>query len=80
MGDELEKAMDEFVAESNCDLYILMITDVVECGTQLLVSGRAKDLAYTAFGLELGQRSVFLEGVVSRKQQIVPKLTYAAQR
>ncbi|MCL2593406.1 MAG: putative manganese-dependent inorganic diphosphatase, partial [Defluviitaleaceae bacterium] len=41
MGDELEKAMDEFVAESNCDLYILMITDVVECGTQLLVSGRA---------------------------------------
>ena len=79
MEEELEKAMEEFVLESECNLYILMITDVVGCGTELLVAGRARDLTLKAFGLPVTQRSIFLPGVVSRKKQIVPKLTYAAQ-
>jgi len=79
MEEELERAMEEFVLENECDLYILMITDVVGCGTELVVAGRAKDLTLKAFGLPFSERSVFLPGVVSRKKQIVPKLTYAAQ-
>jgi len=79
MEDELNSAMEEFVDDNGCDLYILMITDVVGCGTELLVAGRAKDLTLKAFSLPLAERAVFLPGVVSRKKQIVPKLTYAAQ-
>jgi len=79
MEDALKTAMDEFIAERECHLYILMITDIVECGTELVVAGRARDLAVKAFGLPAKEHSVFLPGVVSRKKQIVPKLTYAAQ-
>ena len=79
MEGELEQAMEEFVLDNDCALYILMITDVVGCGTELLVAGRAKDLTFKAFGLPIDERSIFLPGVVSRKKQIVPKLTYAAQ-
>jgi len=79
MEAALKSAMDEFIAERECHLYILMITDIVGCGTELVVAGRARDLAVKAFGLPAKEHSVFLPGVVSRKKQIVPKLTYAAQ-
>jgi len=79
MEEALREAMEAFIAESECHLYILMITDIVECGTELLVAGRARDLTSKAFGLPVKERSIFLPGVVSRKKQIVPKLTYAAQ-
>ena len=79
MEDMLREAMEAFTRERECHLYILMITNVVECGSELLVAGRAKDLTSKAFGLPAHQHTIFLPGVVSRKKQIVPKLTYAAQ-
>ena len=77
--DALRRAMEAFIEDHECHLYILMITDIVECGSELLVAGRARDLVSKAFGMSTIESSVFLPGVVSRKKQIVPKLTYAAQ-
>ena len=77
--ESLKTAMDEFIEERKCHLYILMITDIVGCGTELLVAGRARDLTLKAFGMPTKDHSFFLPDVVSRKKQIVPKLTYASQ-
>jgi len=78
--ESLRLAMDEFVEERKCYLYILMITDIVGCGTELVVAGRARDLTLKAFGMPIKDHSFFLPDVVSRKKQIVPKLTYASQQ
>lgn len=77
--DDLKEAMDRYVNEHKFDLFLLMITDIAEGGTELLTAGRAKDLLFKAFGLQYEENSIFLPGVVSRKKQIVPKLTVAAQ-
>lgn len=76
---ELLDSMNRFREEKNCDLVILMVTDIVQRGSELLVVGRAKELTARAFNLKFDENSIFLPGAVSRKKQIVPKLTMATQ-
>ncbi|MBE6012996.1 MAG: putative manganese-dependent inorganic diphosphatase [Lachnospiraceae bacterium] len=76
---ELVTSMEKLVDENYCDLFILMITDIAEGGTELLTAGRGRELLFKAFGMKHDENAIFLPGVVSRKKQIVPKLTIAAQ-
>lgn len=72
---EILTELDKFYEENDCQLVIFMVTDIIRNGSELFVTGEAKEMAETAFGMEEGSNRVFLEGVVSRKSQIVPKLT-----
>jgi manganese-dependent inorganic pyrophosphatase len=74
---DIAEAMTAFGKENNGDLVILMVTDIVAGGSEVIATGKAKDLMYRAFGMERNQKSIFLPGVVSRKKQVVPKLTHA---
>ena len=56
------------------DLCLLMVTDIVVGGTELIVTGKARHLAESRFGLDPTDDSIFLKDVFSRKKQIVPKL------
>ena len=60
--------------EEKLNLCMLMVTDIVVGGTELLVTGAEKQIAEQLFGLAPGDDSVFLKDVFSRKKQIVPKL------
>lgn len=75
--DEMFAAMEKFYKESGCDLVMLMVTDIVAEGSEIMAVGRGKTLLHQAFGMKAEQRSVFIDGVVSRKKQVVPKLTQA---
>jgi manganese-dependent inorganic pyrophosphatase len=61
------------------DLALLMVTDIVLGGTELIAIGPAKELALKAFGIDIKEDSIFLPGVLSRKMQVVPKLMNAVQ-
>ncbi len=76
---ELIDAMNKFNDDKACDLSMLLITDILIGGSEILVAGKARELTSKAFGLKLEDDSIFLPGVVSRKKQIVPKLTLASQ-
>ncbi|MCL2397530.1 MAG: putative manganese-dependent inorganic diphosphatase, partial [Defluviitaleaceae bacterium] len=78
--DEIFHKMEVFYAENHCGLVMLMITDIVAGGSEILAVGRAKELLQTAFGMKIDERHIFLPGVVSRKSQIVPVLTNIATR
>ncbi len=76
--EEVKKAllreMEELCARGPYDLVLMMLTDIVREGTELLVSGPARSLFAEALGeKDLGD-SVFLPGVMSRKKQVVPLL------
>ena len=59
------------------ELYALMVTDILEEGTQLLVAGDV-NAAARAFGVQSTQASsLSLPGVMSRKKQVAPKLLAA---
>lgn len=70
--------MNNLCQRENLNLSILMITDIILGGTELIVAGEDKKLVDLAFGLHPGEFSKFLPGVFSRKKQIVPPLMNAS--
>ncbi len=72
--EEFLKEMNQLQEDRKYDMTLLMITDVLREGTQLVFTGDG-DTIRQAFNLKrLGNHSVFLKGVVSRKKQMVPAL------
>ena len=74
--DEIEKAMKKFMEENNLDLFVFMITDILENNSQIIVLGK-QEIAEIAFNVKLENNTAFLSGVVSRKKQIVPNIDNA---
>ncbi len=73
--DELLEAMHHEQLTQGVELYALMVTDILDKGTELLLAGDV-GAAARAFGVELsnGHSSLTLPGVMSRKKQVAPKL------
>jgi manganese-dependent inorganic pyrophosphatase len=57
-------------------VYALMVTDVLEHGTDMLVSGDVSAVA-RSFGAEASDSTIALPGVMSRKKEVAPKLMTA---
>jgi manganese-dependent inorganic pyrophosphatase len=70
---EILEAMGRFQVEHGLDLMLLMVSDILLEGTELLAVGHTR-LVEKAFGVSLPEQSVFLPGVLSRKKQVVPPL------
>lgn len=72
--DEFLEEMRRMKKEGGYDMVILMLTDVLKEGTQLLYVG-SDDTIRRAFSAEPKDSTLFLAGVMSRKKQIIPMLT-----
>ena len=72
--EELEKAINEEIAKQGLDLFVLAITDILNSNSQIIALGNKAKVTEKAFGKELENNSMFLEGVVSRKKQILPNI------
>ncbi|WP_297819711.1 manganese-dependent inorganic pyrophosphatase [uncultured Lactobacillus sp.] len=77
--DSFIKAMNESSTENGYDMFMLVITNVLDSDSEAIVVGtdEAKALFEKAFDKKLEDSSVALPGVVSRKKQVVPPLTKA---
>ncbi|MBE8847062.1 manganese-dependent inorganic pyrophosphatase [Enterococcus durans] len=74
---ELEKAMTDEMAKNGYDLFVLVVTNILDSDSELLVAGNAIDKVEEAFQTKLTNNRALLKGVVSRKKQVVPQLTAA---
>ena len=72
--EELLDAMRKVCRTHSYDMVILMLTDVLQEGSQLLYIG-SDDTIRNAFAVEPKDNTVFLPGVMSRKKQVIPMLT-----
>ena len=75
MKDELEAGMNKIIDDEGLDLFMLLITDIVNSNSQVIALGKDAKLVEKAYGVELVDNMVLLEGVVSRKKQVVPIMT-----
>ena len=75
MKDELEAGIEKIIEKEDLDLFILLITDIVNSNTQVIVLGKDAALVEKAYGVKLEDNTALLEGVVSRKKQVVPIMT-----
>ncbi|UXS76220.1 manganese-dependent inorganic pyrophosphatase [Staphylococcus chromogenes] len=75
--EELENAMNKEIADENYTSFILVVTDILNSDSKILVAGADTDKIASAFNTTLDNNTAFLPGVVSRKKQIVPQVTDA---
>jgi manganese-dependent inorganic pyrophosphatase len=73
---ELIEAMQHERLNQHVELYALMVTDVLDKATDLLIDGDVGAVA-RAFGTEPNGCKLTLPGVMSRKKQVAPKLLSA---
>jgi manganese-dependent inorganic pyrophosphatase len=74
--DELMGALRQGRADKELALYALMVTDVLEKGTEMLVAGDVAAVA-RSLGVEHSDAMIELPGVMSRKKEVAPKLMTA---
>jgi len=74
MKEELFEAMSEIKAEENRHSVLLLLTDIMQEGSQLLVLSDENAKIENAFNITLENREVWLPKVMSRKKQIIPFL------
>lgn len=74
---ELEQSILAINAAKELDLFVFVITDIIENNSVALVLGKETASFEQAFSVQLDQHTASLPGVVSRKKQVVPPLTEA---
>lgn len=75
MKDELIILMEEKAREQAYSIFILMLTDIFNEASEMVVIGQNKEYVAKAFGKELENNSFYAPGVLSRKKQVVPPIT-----
>lgn len=70
--NELEEAINNAIAEKGLSLFVLAITDILNSNSEIIALGAKTDAVEKAFNVKLENNRAFLEGVVSRKKQLLP--------
>ena len=70
--NELEEAMNNAISEKGLSLFVLAITDILNSNSEIIALGTKIDAVEKAFNTKLEKNRAFLEGVVSRKKQLLP--------
>ena len=66
--------MTQVAAEKEFSMVILMLTDVLLEGTQLVYVG-SDETIQQAFNVQPKENTVFLPQIMSRKKQVIPMLS-----
>jgi manganese-dependent inorganic pyrophosphatase len=74
---ELETVITQTIEQRNLDLFLLVITDILNSDSVALALGNAQNAVEKAYNVTLDNNTALLKGVVSRKKQVVPVLTEA---
>lgn len=71
---ELKEAINKEIEEKGLSLFVLAITDILNSNSEIIALGEKAGVVKVAFGKDLEDDRAFLEGVVSRKKQLLPNI------
>lgn len=72
---EVEAALSDIIAQKGLDLFVFVVTDILNSDSVALALGSKSEAVEKAYNVTLENNTALLKGVVSRKKQIVPVLT-----
>ena len=72
---EIEAALNKIIADKGLDLFVFVVTDILNNDSVALALGSQAAKVEQAYNVQLVDNKALLKGVVSRKSQIVPVLT-----
>ena len=79
MKPDFENAINSEIKSKGYDLFMFVITDIINSNSTILTYGEKTNLVELAFNKSLVNNEMLLKGVVSRKKQILPFLMAATQ-
>jgi manganese-dependent inorganic pyrophosphatase len=71
---DLAKDIQTLKAEGGRHSVLLLLTDIIQEGSELLIASDDPSIVTKAFGKQPANGKVWLDGVMSRKKQVVPPL------
>ncbi|MCM3638354.1 manganese-dependent inorganic pyrophosphatase [Sporosarcina luteola] len=74
---EVEVLLNSIIEEKGLDLFLFVVTDILNNDSTVIALGKSAERACAAFNVALTNNTATFKGVVSRKKQIVPVLTEA---
>ena len=77
LKEEMLNYMDQKAKEAGLEMVMLLLTDILNEGSEILVTGAKPEIVEKAFKITLKDKGAFLPGVLSRKKQVVPPITNA---
>lgn len=76
--EELSFEIEKRIVDDGLDLFVFVITDIINSNSKIIALGKDKELIEKAFGKKLDSNdAMMLEGVVSRKKQVAPQIISA---
>ncbi|MDD4238327.1 MAG: putative manganese-dependent inorganic diphosphatase [Desulfotomaculaceae bacterium] len=70
--DAILSFMSSYCNDGSYDLILLLVTDILNQGSEVFFVGDLKEIVGKAFDVQTKENSVYLPGVVSRKKQVIP--------
>ncbi|WP_195467810.1 putative manganese-dependent inorganic diphosphatase [Clostridium sp. D43t1_170807_H7] len=77
LKEEMLNYMDQKAKEAGLEMVMLLLTDILNEGSEILVTGAKPEIVEKAFKITLKDKGAFLPGILSRKKQVVPPITNA---
>ena len=78
--DELIKGLNNMCEYGNYKVALLFITDILKNGSYVFYNEASRDLLEEAYGIENIEQGMYMDGVVSRKKQMLPPLLEQDER
>lgn len=72
---EIKMAIQKQVEDKKLDLFMFVITDIINSNSETIAFGNRTDLIEKSYNVKLKDNRALLKGIVSRKKQIIPILT-----
>jgi manganese-dependent inorganic pyrophosphatase len=72
--DELLEDIKKLKEEENLDVVLLLLTDIIAMGSEILVACDDNNIIQNAFKIDIINDKFYLDGCLSRKKQIIPVL------
>lgn len=72
--EKLKEVINKTMEEKGLSLFVLAITDILNSNSEIIALGEKTDVIKVAFNKELENDKALLEGVVSRKKQLLPNI------
>ena len=69
---DIESAMNNTIIDENLDLFVFVVTDIVNSNSEAIALGKRTDIVEKAYNNKLENNRIFLPGLVSRKKQMIP--------
>ena len=78
--DEIINGLNKMCEFGNYKIALLFITDIINNGSYMFFNEASKELLSEAYGIEDLKQGVYMDGIVSRKKQMLPPLLEFEER